>query len=84
MFGRKVLLSILNSRKFSNAAFFRQIVLQNLQRENLGFCETEYPKYQNSFRLCPLIVVLLGVTEFGSKPANLGRIIQSGACNIFV
>ena len=27
--------------KFSNAIFFRQIALQNLQRKNLGFSETE-------------------------------------------
>ena len=27
--------------KFSNATFFRQIVLQNLQRKTLGFSETE-------------------------------------------
>ena len=27
--------------KFSNATFFRQIALQNLQRKNLGFSETE-------------------------------------------
>ena len=26
--------------KFSNATFFRQIALQNLQRKNLGFSET--------------------------------------------
>ena len=31
----------INSRKFSNATFFRQIALQNLQRKNLGFSETE-------------------------------------------
>ena len=30
----------INSRKFSNATFFRQIALQNLQRKNLGFSET--------------------------------------------
>ena len=27
--------------KFSNATFFRQIALQNLQRKNLGFSETD-------------------------------------------
>ena len=36
----KVLLSILDSRKFSNATFFRQIMLQNLQCKKLGFSET--------------------------------------------
>ena len=40
IFERKVLLSILDSRKFSNATFFRQIALQNLQRKKLGFSET--------------------------------------------
>ena len=29
----------INSKKFSNATFFRQIALQNLQRKNLGFSE---------------------------------------------
>ena len=28
--------------KFSNATFFRQIALQNLQRKNLGFSETGF------------------------------------------
>ena len=28
--------------KFSNAIFFRQIALQNLQRKNLGFSETGF------------------------------------------
>ena len=41
-FQLKVLLSVLNSRKFLNATFFRQIALQNLQRKNLGFSETSF------------------------------------------
>ena len=28
--------------KFSNATFFRQIALQNLQHKNLGFSETDF------------------------------------------
>ena len=40
IFERKVLLSIQTVEKFSNATFFRQIALQNLQRKNLGFSET--------------------------------------------
>ena len=42
MFERKVILSIQTVEKFSNATFFRQIALQNLQRKNLGFSETDY------------------------------------------
>ena len=40
IFESKVFLSVLNSRTFSNATFFRQIASQNLQRKNLGFSET--------------------------------------------
>ena len=31
----------INSGKVSNATFFRQTALQNLQRKNLGFSETD-------------------------------------------
>ena len=37
--------------KFSNATFFRQIALQNLQRKNLRFSETEL---ECDFGLYPL------------------------------
>ena len=32
----------INSGKFSNATFFCQIALQNLQRKNLGFSEIDF------------------------------------------
>ena len=47
IFERKVLLSIKTVEKFSNATLFRQIALQNLQRKNLGFLETENNNHVN-------------------------------------
>ena len=41
IFERKVLLSIWTVEKFSNVTLFRQTALQNLQRKNLGFSETD-------------------------------------------
>ena len=35
--------------KFSSATFFHQIASQNLQRKNLGFCETDITFIQQSF-----------------------------------
>ena len=40
IFERKVLLSILNGRKFSNPTFFIQMASHNLERKKLGFSET--------------------------------------------
>ena len=34
----------INSEKISNSTFFRHIALQNLQRKNLGFSETDMTK----------------------------------------
>ena len=48
-FERKVLLSIWRAEKFSNVTFFRQIVLQNLQRKNLGFSETELNRQTQTY-----------------------------------
>ena len=41
MFEHKVRLSIQTMEKLSNATLFRQIALQNLQRKNFGFSETD-------------------------------------------
>ena len=66
--------------KFSNATFFRQIALQNLQHKNLRFSETEliiaitFPIYiaQIPFKYCQKgiqkkLILIVELTRFYNK-----------------
>ena len=53
IFECNVILSILNKVvKFSNAVFFRQIILQSLPRQNLGMYVTDIRNRTACFDLC--------------------------------
>ena len=62
--------------KFSNATLFRQIALQNLQRQNLGFSETELTENRlcSHFSTLSLGRILLVPSVFGRLSSVFGRL----------